>query len=1278
MARPIRAAVPAGYGGTRFSQVLSAQRPMHLKRLIVHGFKSFADRTVFDFERGGLTCVVGPNGCGKSNVFEAIRWVLGEQRPTSLRSRELTDVIFNGTVRRPPMGMCQGTIVFDNESGTLGTDATEVEVTRRVFRSGETDYLVNGSPVRLKDIRDLFAGTGLGAGGYAFMEQGRIDQVLASNAVERRRVFEEAAGISRFRSRKREAVLKLNRVEDNLTRLHDIVEEINRQIRSLKIHAGKARSHREMTSRVRDLQLSYSVHRFEAIKTEQQRLQDALQEIESSRAQRNGEREGLRVRMREVESELEALMERVGGFRTRYAEVAGKIATCKEKIGLQTGYVDEVAQRLQVKTEEISSLRLSLTTLEEERVVALREREAFDHDRERLSGELRRLEEDAAASREKGEELAEECLAAQAYLRDLEQREAGHDRDIARLEAELEHLEAGAAANKESRGRIDHEREDLRASLDERTGRQDAQTSVLEERRVALTAEERLAEDREQQYAAAIEELRGYEAELDRARARADVVQGTLAKGEGLDEGTRALLEEHRGRPKFLAGFRGLLLDLIEIDLDHASAIQAVLGDASEALVVETAEEALEGLRWLRDNDLGCARFLPLDRFVGVRASQVPGVRAKDKDLAPVLAALVGGLEIVDEEAFGSSLTGGSKGSLVVTAEGDIAKDGRFVTSAVRGKGVRGLVVLQAELQDLERRLPGLEETRDRSRDELGAKRAARDASRERIKKLSVALVNEEGESARLDQEIVRVVRDLDRLKSESERLVEGGALVERKRGEAQAGLVDAQDAKAAVAEDMAEASREVDAQTSRLEEHRRERDRDARALEEIRVDSTKVAERLDALLAKDAHFSSSIDETKRRLEADERDVIEFERNRDETARGMEADRTSLGQLQQESTRISESLGERERDADGVRERLRETAEALDSAEAGINALTEKLSSFRGREGELKAAMEGLLERSRDELDLDLLTDELPDVAPPQTEDGEEVDWKAIELEIRELRNRIARLGNVNLAAVEELEDAEGRAGFIFRERDDLMDARDQLNRVLKEIETQSTQMFVDTFAAVSEHFSTIFRRLFGGGKAEIFLEDPDSPLESGIEIKARPPGKEFRSITLLSGGERTMTAVALLFAIFRAHPAPCAFLDEVDAALDEDNTERFCFMLEDFTAESQFVVVTHSKRTMEKAALLYGVTMPERGVSRRIAVQLEQLDAKGQLVDLAQVNKQARAEASEEVASVEEPEVVVEADALDELASAPRVLEAPAMARRSSQATPPAEAEES
>jgi len=1157
------------------------------------------------------------------------------------------------------MGLCEGTLVFDNQCGTLPADAEEVEVTRRVFRSGETDYQVNGSPVRLKDIRDLFAGTGLGAGGYGFMEQGRIDQVLAANPVERRKVFEEAAGISRFRTRRREAELKLNRVEDNLTRLHDIVEEINRQIRSLKLHAGKARNYREMTERVRELQLSFSVHRFEQIRVEQDRLTEELANIDKVRAERTASREELRGRMREVEVELEALVERVSGFRTSYAEVAGKIVTCKEKIELQTSYVEEAGNRLQGKTEEISSLRQSLGSLEEERVLVQRDQEALGRDQDRLEDELRRLDAKVGASQERAAELAQARDAAEESLKELEHREGARAQEIARLEAEEDHLEGRLAHNKETRTRVEAASDDLRVGLEERTGCQDAQASALEGRRVALTEEERRAEELEQAYGAAVEELRGREAELDRATARAELLQESLARGEGLGGGTRALLEAREEAEDLIPGFRGVLGDLLEIDLEEAAAVEAALGTAAEAVVVDTTADALAGLRWLREREVGGGLFLPLDRFGDVPAAAVSGVRARDAELESVLSALVGGLRVVPDDSLEEVLAAEDPGPLVVTRGGDVARAGRMITAASRGPGARGLVVLKAELQDLERRLPELNGARDEAAARCAAVKADRDASRGRIKELSVALVNEEGEAARLDQEIVRIVRELDRLKEEAARTVEDGATLERKRGETRAAMSEARDGMATLARDRERAEGEVASQRQLLEEFAKGRDRDVQELEVARIDAAKTAERLESLAGKDEHLGTSIEETRRRLEVDEKEVIDLERNRSETTRGVDEERASLAQLQSESETISEALGDRERAADEVRERLREAAEGLDAVEREIGELTERLSTSRGREGELKASMESLLERARDELDLDLESGELPDVAPPETEDGAEVDWKAVDAEIRDLRARIARLGNVNLAAVEELEEAERRASFIFRERDDLLDAREQLKKILKEIEAQSTQLFCDTFEAVKEHFSTTFRRLFGGGKAEISLEDEENPLESGIEIKARPPGKEFRSIALLSGGERTMTAVGLLFAIFRANPAPCAFLDEVDAALDEDNTDRFCATLEAFTQDSQFVVVTHSKRTMEKANLLYGVTMPERGVSRRVAVRLEQMDDAGQIADIAAVNKQARTEAATEA------EAGAEAAESRFAASAPRSLEAAAVARR-------------
>jgi chromosome segregation protein len=531
-------------------------------------------------------------------------------------------------------------------------------------------------------------------------------------------------------------------------------------------------------------------------------------------------------------------------------------------------------------------------------------------------------------------------------------------------------------------------------------------------------------------------------------------------------------------------------------------------------------------------------------------------------------------------------------------------------------------VVISAEVRELDQKLPLALEEEKKLRAQLQSLQKERSDCRESLRALRTELLQKEGETARLDQVLVRLMKDEERLSGELDRL-----FAEQSESESQrTRLTDARGRARESREALATDREAAEAKLESLEEDVRialgKREAAAQTLEQARISAAQTGERRTALDARLRQIESGLIDSENRKSSSERDIADWLRARGEALVVVEQANAELLLLRSESEELTEKLLIQEREGDVVREALKGTQEEVSELENALDVLREHLSKSRGREGELRAATESLLERAREELDLDLTNAEQLSEFPE--EDPEAVDWKAMDAEIRELRERIIRLGNVNLAAVEELEAAETRASFILRERDDLIDSREQLKKVLKSIEEQSTGLFAKTFEAVSEHFSIIFRRLFGGGKAEIFLENPELPLESGIEIKARPPGKEFRSITLLSGGERTMTAVALLFAIFRANPAPCAFLDEVDAALDEDNTDRFCRMLMEFNDQSQFVVVSHSKRTMERADLLYGVTMPERGVSRRVAVRLEQLDEEGRFRDLESVNREA------------------------------------------------------
>lgn len=1218
---------------------------MHLKQLTIQGFKSFADRTTFTFDRAGLTCIVGPNGCGKSNVFEAVKWILGEQRPTSLRSRELTDVIFNGTVRRPPMGLCEGVLVFDNSCGTLPTPDAEVRVARRVFRSGESDYQINGRSCRLKDVRDLFAGTGLGAGGYGFMEQGKIDSILASNPLDRRKVFEEAAGISRFRARRRETELKLDRVVENLTRLHDIVEEIERQIRSLKLHAGKARSHREMTARVKDLQARFSIRKFRALMEETAALDAELAKVDGEREEAARRHQERREALKAIDGELRDLLGGISEIKTRYAEVQERINGCRDRMEFQARYASEVEERRVVREAEMRTLSERIESLELEGEAAGAEREALLDEQARVEGLLVHHGDLARAAKADAESLKDRRGEAVAYLKDLERREAELDRALARLQSDIAHTEERIASTSALAEAAASELAEIGGRLDAEMRTQGERHGDLESAREALRDAEARSEAIEKSFLAATEDLRARELSLGRMQTRRDVLGAVLAKGEGLDSGVVALLGERKRNPEFLAGFRGLLHELIRVDVDCAQSVQIALDELAGAVVVDSTADALEALDWLRARKAGRAVFIPLDRFAGGQAVLPDAVRHCAPGAEAAVAALLERVQVAGAEEFVKALhaSAASLKPLVICEDGAALRDGSVIYAPATGDRRQGLFVIQAEIQDLDRRIGDVRTEEESARSRVAALRAQRDEVREAMRRLRSELLDKEGESARLDQVAVRLLADRERIERDLDRHREALTKL-RGEGEGQReGLAETVLSRDALAGDLQAAEARLAELDDRLREAQERREAADQEFSQASICAAQTGERLSGIASRIQQIASLVEESRSRLASSGRDVADWSRARAEALAAVDQAETELKGLRTGGEALAGRIGQSEQVADAVRERLRETAEQASEIEQELERLRDAVGRLRGREGELKAAAEGLLERAKEELDLDLTDRDALSAFPEEEADPAEL--RDMEREIRELKERIIRLGNVNLAAVEELEAAEARASFILRERDDLIESRDQLKRILKTIEEQSVELFSKTFAAVGEHFSTIFRRLFGGGKAEVLLENPESPLESGIEIKARPPGKELRSITLLSGGERTMTAVALLFAIFRANPAPCAFLDEVDAALDEDNTDRFCRMLLEFNEQSQFVVVTHSKRTMERADLLYGVTMPERGVSRRVAVRLEQMDEQGRFLDLGEVNRQAAAAAAEEEAGEASSSRVAEPD---------------------------------
>ena len=1172
---------------------------MRLKRLEVFGFKSFADRVEFDFGPG-LTGIVGPNGCGKSNVVDAVRWVLGEQRPTQLRGSEMTDVIFKGTSFRSPLGFAEVSVVLDNEGGGLPSEYAEVSFTRRLFRTGESEYLLNRQPARLRDFRDLLLDTGLGVHSYTILEQGKIDAILAANPVERRTIFEEAAGISKFRIRRKEAVRKIEQVLQNLLRLQDLLAELEHGIRSLKIQAGKARRYREFQERLRDLRIALGLHLYRMRSTE-------LGEARRVRVDLEGEVARLRVGRERMESEIRLLEEEEGIL----AGEASRELAALEGVKEEEAQAADRINALEVRTGEWERERRAA----EERMVAVSGQfHGKEEEGTRLLGELARARESLAAAQRT---LAEKEGKARDAAQGSREAAAGLER-ADREVVEFLHLRTEA---QNRRLDLEVKLKGLHTECERLAARRAEIVQALAWRRrqeIQLAGEREGFESREREVEEGIQDLavRSEEAEAkcaDQERRLLDTEQRfsalssryqvlrELAEGkEGLDGGVKALLR--RG------GEVSLLADRIQIDLRFARALESALMGRAQSLVVFDPRSALEGMAHLRQAREGRAAFALPGRAGPVPPAaavpQVPGVLGRlleevrcEAALRPLLEQWIGDCVLVEGAERAAALAERHPGLRFATPDGDLFGNEFWIGGeAVKESGPisrRSLVeALEAELRSLGAERDCLALSRDEARRAVSAIRSEQDrlgqqkglASRE-LAVRRAGLDQQRGEIARLEEEKRLLEKELGQLEDETSRaseLVRHFAAewesLERRFQEANAELKRLNAAKAsqdALREEASRALGEARVEAERLRGIEQkilgQRELLGGALEDLRVEG----DRLEAVVV----------ESLQRIEAARREVESLHASR---ARSLE----ERGRLEG----VVHALREREQ---GVQAKVRQSRAEVEGRSQELEALLGKLSEARLEEQKIEIARAEVSSRIRDEFQA-----ELADLAASRAPDPA-FDPAAADREAAELREKAERLGSINLDAVRDLEEKEGRFQFLTSQRKDLEEARGLLQETIRRIDEESRERFSATFQVVQEQFQVIFRQLFRGGKAELLLEEGADLLEAGILIHAKPPGKELRNIDLLSGGERTLTALALLFALFRSKPSPFCLLDEVDAALDDANIERFLAVLEEFTRGSQFVLVTHNKRTMTACGRLYGVTMQDNGVSKKVGVEL-------------------------------------------------------------------------
>jgi chromosome segregation protein len=1176
-----------------------------LKKLKSFGFKTFAEPTTLEFG-GGITAIVGPNGSGKSNMVDAFRWVLGETSSKSLRSGKLEDVIFVGNEKRKPLGLAEVSITFDNSDGKMPIDFSEVEITRRAYRAGESEYFINRSQCRLKDISELLMGTGLGPGSYSIVSQGQIDAILTSKPADRRALFEETAGINKFLSRKNESLRRLEQTETNAIRISDLIAEIERRIPELETQVRRAKRYRKVSARVRDLEILAYIRASASRRAEREALRLELEKNEELRgaaaaklATLGASQAEIRTRAYQHELQLEELRTEAQGKRAEMARVEADYAAAlarREALERQSTQTSEDVARV---AQERESLEIAIAGLEERllplgaEVEAARERELtaqseLAHTRAQLDTIFTQLRQVEASAAEHAAKKAERRVQAENLRSEFERLE--REAQVARERAAQIEIAAGASTHKYG------ERERVLATME---------AQLLETRARVDEAENEVAQSHEDlnKVLAAHREESG---EVKGAESRLHTIEELENSLEGHVPGTRAVVEAmQRGE---VAGIEGIVSNLITTDERYARAMDIAFGTRLSNIITRTSEDAERAIEYLTRSESGRATFLPLDtlanrdgRQMTPELERMPGVigyahalvRTEPK-YEGVVRFLVGSVLIVDTLQTGIHLVR-ERGlrDTVVTLSGEQITGGGAITG---GRFVRERSILSRRVQaqglrealvDMHANLASLEMALHTASTRAEGAISTRDAAREALARIDLQLAEVRAEMASLSTNVERMQGELGAARGALATLVE----------------------KARAARELEHGYGQDEPDAVRSDEERRRLEAElARARQEISVAETRqqiASSDAGDLRERVAALSAECDASKGRLGMLDQDG--------------ERARTAREKMLAEIASLMERTREAHAHVEGLRHGVGELDVRLDVARREREEMTDRQAKIESdlriaQNEEREADAGGERHRTRlaeIEAELGMLVSGFAQ-NPATDEECSEVEGRFKEEpdnvvdDLPRLREELARLSaNVNLNAEAERDELSERELFLRTQLEDLAKARETLLESIKEIEQQTQAKFNETFEQVSARFTEMYSRLFPGGEAKMWQTNPENLSETGIEISIQPPGKKQMPLAALSGGERAMTAAALIFALIATKPSPFYLLDEVDAALDDMNVERFSDMVQQFAAESQMIIVTHNKKTMEMADRMYGVTMGEAGVSSIVSAEL-------------------------------------------------------------------------
>ncbi|HEY1789106.1 MAG TPA: chromosome segregation protein SMC [Verrucomicrobiae bacterium] len=1228
---------------------------MHLKNLTVFGFKSFADKTALNFQPG-VTAIVGPNGCGKSNVSDAVRWVLGEQSAKALRGGEMADVIFNGTDGRKPMGMAEVSLtlggVAEEYLRAAGVEVSydEVTLTRRIFRDGSSEYFLNKVPCRLKDIQQLFMGTGVGRTSYSILAQGHIAQILSAKPDDRRVIFEEAAGITKFKAQKKESLRKLEYTEQNLVRVADLIREVKRQIGSLQRQAGKARRYKQISMELQHLETQLARHQFDVLQSEISQRTDAAarlrEEIEAGSAnvlRCEDEIRQLRERLMELEHEVSAQQQRglelKSGMERHESRIHFNDERLREFESQNSKALADIAQaeeRCSTAKDELANVEQNLTGSQ---TALANHQEALGQKQSALAqveNDLKRLQEELRAAQSTAFAAAQDLTRVRNEMTALDLQKQGNSIRLEKLSAEKVQLE-------EERGRLD-------ARLQEWTVNAEVEKLSVQARRGTVEQRQNRLRDLQNELQASSNEQDQLLQRQAETRSRLTVIEQLEHSREGFDAGAVAALRQSRS-------VIGSLADRIRVPEQFVVAVENALGHHLQLVLTEQPESAQEILADLSANKAGRASVAALAiqqqadekqlLFAGELAP-VPGdgtgrnlepgqivpalnIVQADPSVERLLKSLLGRTFIAADLATATAqIQNGHAGCDFVTLTGDLlSRHGIYTGGYLNGHGnpnapasILGrknqIAELQNQLAELQERVAEASRRRGALLAEQTELQAGLQQAQTELREQEVAIATREGEfnalqnSARLlSQKVETVVFEVQSLAAQEHEGMEKRNALSMQLQELEVREQSAQDA--------------VAAHTGGLEDLRQQRDAATAALTESKVALAAEEQLLVSFRRQQETLAQRIRELTQVVDQRRGEISGVVTRKEQAESEIQDSRGQIERLSHERDQVNalaaELLGQKndqESDISSRDEDLRSQRGRLTEVQNQRGSIEIELAQKNMSVQNLREKIQQKYHLSIDDIRSECITITFADEGQPKvqtltpeemTASGAATDWNAIGQQIEALQKRLDEIGPVNLVAIEEYEETEQRHQFLTKQHDDLVSAKAQLMEVLSRINTQTRQMFLETFEKIRENFRAMFVEVFGGGKADLVLVDEKDVLESGIDIVARPPGKQLQSISLLSGGEQTMVAVSLLFSIYQVKPSPFCLLDELDAALDEANINRFVKLLKRFIDHSQFVIITHNKRTIAMADVLYGVTMEEHGVSKIVSVKFHKTD---------------------------------------------------------------------